>query len=514
MSRTKAENREFELKFNVTGKQMRQLRGKRILKDLAASPREHAILRGIYFDTPDQVLRRRNTSLRVREKAGEWVQTAKIGRGVVAGLSSPIEIECRVEGPAICVDTLKQAGLPKDTAKLLDRSILAPVFETVISRITHNIEMRCGATIEVAFDKGAVSAGKLTHRFHEVELELESGAPSSLFAFAQRLTRGETVRFSGWSKAERGYRLLSGEPDVPPLPEMYAAPIIMQTSTAKGAFVLQLQACTRQIEHNWKVVLDCRNIEGPHQLRIGLRRLRSLLDAYEPIADRDAFRSLDRAARKLASIVGRLRDADVLINDIFVVGASRNNAGFVQLRERLVAERRIIRKKVRVELAGDKMMGLLLKLGAFSQSPEELFPAKGAANRPILEVASAALEKSWNATAKQGRSFDKMNVRKRHAMRKSLKNLRYQVDAFASLYPRRQVKPFRKKLKILQDVFGYMNDVAMAESLTRSLSTGNREIHLSAGFVLGWHTARSEQRWSQVRRRWKDLKQTRKFWTD
>lgn len=46
-------------------------------------------------------------------------------------------------------------------------------------------------------------------------------------------------------------------------------------------------------------------------------------------------------------------------------------------------------------------------------------------------------------------------------MRRSLKKLRYIAEFFAPVFPEKDVAPFIKRLKKLQDVFGAINDVRM-----------------------------------------------------
>lgn len=515
MSKKDAPNREIELKFEVSSEQMRRLRRSPFLRKFASDQSERAELRSIYFDTPDFALRDQNMSLRVRHKDGVWTQTAKIGRDIVAGFTCPIEIEHRVDGPAIDIHKLKDVGFSDKVAALLDASALAPVFETNISRETHQLRYPGGSLIEIAFDTGKVTAGNSATKVLELELELISGKPSSLFCVAERLTRGETVRFSDWSKAERGYRLCAGEASTPLRSKTLSLPDLSPGAAAADAFGQLLFAFTNQIAHNWKIVLDSDEVEGPHQLRIGLRQLRSLLQAFRPIAGKKKLRRLDRSASKLAAITGRLRDADVLLNTIVSDGEFSQDRGFSALRQKLVQEREDIRKKVRAKLAGGKMMRLLLKLGALAQSPDKLISGDKAGNRPVEDIAAAALTKSWNSANRWGRNIEHLSIEERHRMRKCLKTHRYQVDAFASLYPRRLVKPYRKKLKTLQDIFGYLNDVAMAEQLTGSISKDEPKadkIQRACGMVLEWHTARSELTWRQARHKWKGLTRARQFW--
>lgn len=515
MSKETSQSREIELKFDVTDEQMRRLRGKKLLGNFADGKAVRATLHSTYYDTVNQALRERGMSLRVRRKGDNWVQTAKIGRGLVAGLSNPIEIEHRISGPGVDIAKLKDTAIWNELSGLCESQDLRPVFETVIFRTTRLVRTPCGAAVEIAFDRGRIDTEMSTCQIREVELELSSGKPSSLFRLAEQLTDGEMVRFSEWSKAERGYRLCSGQTNVVPEPQGYVPPDIYCGSTATDAFAAQLRACARQIAHNWKVVLDSNAVEGPHQLRIGLRRLRSVLRAYRTTVDSKKLLRLDRMARRLAAVAGRLRDADVLVNEIASAQGMPDGAGFSGLQELLEAERGIIRCDVRDKLAGDEMMRLLLKLGAFIESPKKQIPKKKARNLPAVGIANSAIQKSWNKVEKKGRDIAHLTIDERHSMRKSLKELRYQIDAFANLYPSRKVKPFCRRLKALQGAFGYLNDVAMAEQMISLISAHQEvkpEVDRAAGFVLGWHMARSQIAWRKARRDWRDLAHSRKFW--
>ncbi|MFN3498244.1 MAG: hypothetical protein ACK40A_07545, partial [Pannonibacter indicus] len=87
-------------------------------------------------------------------------------------------------------------------------------------------------------------------------------------------------------------------------------------------------------------------------------------------------------------------------------------------------------------------------------------------------------------------------------------------------------KTFLKHLKNLQDVFGYLNDVAMAERLatlspgpvkTASKTAGKtvRATSLAAasGFVLGWHEAQARTAWPEARSGWKEVSKAKPCWT-
>ncbi len=72
-----------------------------------------------------------------------------------------------------------------------------------------------------------------------------------------------------------------------------------------------------------------------------------------------------------------------------------------------------------------------------------------------------------------------------------------------------------KQLKGLQDILGYLNDVAVAETLTRVVANGhagNADVQCSIGFVIGWHTARAEDAWLGASAAFKKLENSPRFW--
>jgi CHAD domain-containing protein len=134
---------------------------------------------------------------------------------------------------------------------------------------------------------------------------------------------------------------------------------------------------------------------------------------------------------------------------------------------------------------------------------------------PVRAFASAALDKSWSKIAKRGAKLESLSIEERHEMRKSLKTFRYAVEFFASLYEARQVNRFVKDLKNLQDVFGYMNDVATAGALNAICEErcgSTPAAHRAAGYALGWHEVSARHSWEGVAPMWDRLAKRQRFW--
>lgn len=505
---------EYELKFDVTDEQLSRLRNKSILKRLGIAEATSRQLRSVYFDTPQRELKANGITLRLRKIGNRWVQTIKAGRGVIAGLSNPIEFEHPVAKQVLELNQIDKSGIPEAFKKLLRNAVVEPVFETIISRTTNHIRTKDGSHLEVAFDSWAIEAGNSRRQFHEVEIELKSGDPASLYGFAEKMLRNECLRFSSLTKAERGYDTVDGIARGPRVAQRYTQPKLAKRCEAKEAFQTITRACAEQISHNWQVVLDGPDIGGPHQMRVGLRRLRSTLRAFRHVQRGKGLTRIEADARDIAAVVGELRDIDVLATQIVpaVAAALPNEASLAQLQAELNRLQSDVRSNVTVRLSGGRIMSFLLRLGRLTEAPKWRKAGKAL---PATAIASRALEDSWRRANKWGKNIGDLSVPDRHSMRKVLKKLRYQAEAFADFYPDSKTKPFIRKLKKIQNVFGYLNDVAMAEKLS-DLALAHADnadkIGNAIEIVLAWHTQRSDHEWRKAKRAWRSLEQTGEFW--
>jgi CHAD domain-containing protein len=133
--------------------------------------------------------------------------------------------------------------------------------------------------------------------------------------------------------------------------------------------------------------------------------------------------------------------------------------------------------------------------------------------RPVEGYAKQALQRRWKKVAKSGRHIEQLELEERHRMRRSLKKLRYMTEFFAPIYARKDVKPFVKELKKLQDIFGYVNDVRMAEQLRAIAKRGKGlDCAIAAGIVLGTHQDRAAEIWREAPEKWRRLGTRSGFW--
>jgi CHAD domain-containing protein len=373
--------------------------------------------------------------------------------------------------------------------------------------------------IELALDEGMVRSPAASSEIREAELELKSGPVDSLLTVAEALFADEPIRLAEKSKAERGYELALGTAADVLKPLWATQPDLEKNQSCSDALRAIVGAVANQILHNWQVVAETNDPEGAHQLRIGLRRLRSAYRVFRPVADSRQLRELDAKARELGRVIGELRDADVLIDEVVapvVIDSGHGETGFARLREVLESERTAKRAQVKATLLSSSWSCFQLKLALLSKVADwsTTRDHEAALARPVRKHARKALNRCWRKIARNADRLEALTIEERHQMRKSLKTLRYAVEFFYPIYPGKAAPLFSKELKGLQELFGYLNDVSTAKKLMElsPVYAADAVLQRAIGYVLGWHAARANEAWTAARARWQRLESAPRFW--
>jgi triphosphatase len=479
-------------------------------------------LTSTYYDTEGNDLHGRGIALRLRRDGRRWEQTVKIRTGLVGGLQTAEEYDAPAPGGHLDLDAIPDARVAGRIATVTDGAPLAPVCETAMRRTRIDIRHTDGSTVAAMFDAGEIRAGDRSEPFHEIELELIDGNLAALFDVARALFADETLHFSTLSKPERGFLLARTGRIEPEARARMARPVALDPGqTAESAACATLREGFAQIAANIATVVAGEDAEGPHQLRVGLRRLRSGMLLFRPAIGCAEIDRLAAEARWLGQEAGALRDLDVAIHGIVAPASAAHPAepGFATLLAALDDRRKARRAALRAILDAPRTGGFLLDLAQFIEtrgwqgSWESGPPAPAAA--PLRDVARDALARRWRTVARRARGIETLSVEARHELRKALKKLRYGVEFLGPVFKARPVKAFTGRLKTLQDLFGDLNDLAMAEALFTGAdapAAADPDAQRAAGMVLGARGARAEAAWAHARAEWEALRAAPKFW--
>ncbi|MET0963845.1 MAG: CHAD domain-containing protein [Noviherbaspirillum sp.] len=503
---------EIELKLLIDPAHAQALREHALLKKYASAAPLRQQMLTTYFDTPDLYFSRHRAALRVRQTDAGWVQTLKDGNEVLGGLHSRNEWEADVEESAPDLKALRELvghGSPW-FARLADENLqesLAPAFTSRIDRTAWLLDFPQGQQAELVLDQGELQRGEQQETISEIELELKAGDAAPLFDFALELQQDIALRLGNASKSARGYALM--HPASAPLvkAEPLALDAAMRVEDALRAIAAN---CIGQMQGNEAGVMEGRDPEHVHQMRVGLRRLRSLLKLFEDTAPLPA--GLDQELRWLGGELGAARDWEVLAGDTLsqLMHAQDGEPAFAPLQQAALAEAGTRRARASAAVGSVRCASLLLRLIAWlhgarwqrDAAPEQ----QDALDAPLKGFARRALKQGERRIERRAGKLAQADASARHRLRIAAKRMRYATEFFASLYPARRVRPYLKALSALQDSLGQLNDAAVARKALRELAARQPAQALGAGIAIGLLAAREQRALDRLCRRWKVLR--------
>ncbi|MEO1089235.1 MAG: CYTH and CHAD domain-containing protein [Pseudomonadota bacterium] len=509
-------NAEVELKLSAAGEDLEAL-AERALRGKGSARRPKRLV-STYYDTPDRRLASKGLSLRVREVDGAFVQTVK---AEAPGLA-------RAEDEAAVGDQRPDLGRIGDAAMrsrigAVFPEELAPVSVTDIVRRTVLVEQRddLGRTsaVEVALDKGQLRASGQTEAVAEVELELKAGSPGAVFTMARAFVDAGATRLITRSKAARASDLAAGTAP----PARRAARVELDRELPIGeALGRVLDNCFQQWWANHEAAFDGRNPEGVHQLRVAVRRLRSVLAVFGPLLAPSRLTWLKDEARAVMGALGQARDLDVFDTELLppLLNVRPNDGALGRLRAVAADARAEAYEAVRTNLASARYTTFFLGFGDWVEArgwhADADAPTRAALGLPLAGFAGGVLEKRAKVVRKRGKRFADLPIETRHEVRKDLKKLRYAADFFRDLYDGERTKPYLKRLATLQDAFGHANDVAVAETLLHGLGATDDDHRLAEarGLVLGWYGHASTDTERELLKGWRAFSDATPFWRE
>lgn len=476
-----AEDREIELKLRVTEAALLALRQHPLFA--GATPQGAADLETSYYDTPDFALRDAGVDLRLRRSGGDWRQTVKCAAPSAGGLSVRPEWEqpwCARFDFSGVTDARVRILLVANAARLI------PVFSTRVHRETRWHEA-AGVRIGLMLDRGAILAGARSEPLCELELELATGTPADLFQFAEQLAAAVPLFPDHRSKAARGYALLAGgEPGDRSVDAQ--AVVIVRGQGPVSAFRSQAESCVRQWQANvWGALVDpAADPSYIHQLRVALRRLRSLLRLFAPVLPETFVAVWRRRLGDHARALDAARDLDVLCDAVLApVGAAAGDPGgmLARLGTVLEAARGEARAAVWCQMAPASQGRLLLGfMAALHRLPQD----DARRGRALVALAQRRLDRARRRVVRRLAAARKGDPEQLHRLRIACKHLRYGLDCCAPLFATKAVARYLRALSRVQDRLGYVHDLDVARARLPALAEV-AGVPAAATLVLDWH---------------------------
>ncbi len=279
----------------------------------------------------------------------------------------------------------------------------------------------------------------------------------------------------------------NSSPTVPLDPEM----------SAIDGFCAVFDNLAGTMEANWQGTVDDIDTEFLHDLRVALRRTRSVLGQAKGVVPEDIRQRYRTQFAWLAGVTSRTRDLDVYILDwdryVGHLAADRSEPLEPVLFHLQQHRARAFDELVR-HLTSSRSRSLI------ESWTEELRRSFGTehserAQRPVWDVVARRISSAHHTLIADGRKITKHSPSEAlHDLRKDAKKLRYAVECFAGMAPEKLSKAFVRQLKGLQDNLGEHQDAEVHSAELRSVAGELSRLHTTPDTLvaLGQLTERLE----------------------
>ncbi|MDF1736503.1 MAG: CHAD domain-containing protein [Minwuia sp.] len=455
----------------------------------------------VYFDTVDHRLWHLGLTLRLRARDNRHELTMKRETGTLARGEWSALIDEPVPDPGAL-----PRGAPRAEFGLILPEELSEWHRTEVRRQKKVVSIG-DATFEISLDRGRIVSGNRSLPVEELEIELLGGPEDAVARVARSIVMQRNVQVTVESKAARGVALAAG---TSPAWRKFSRPALMPSDTVASAFATILKATAHQVAGNLAASRDGSNPKGVHQLRVGLRRLRSALSLFRDHLG-PAAEGLKDDARTALQALGPARDLDVFLTEMLppVMRAHPDSEPLQQLCTIAENARRAAYVEVRRTLSGRPFNRMLLDLlGA--QDPARLLA--DSREDALPPVAARLLRKGHRKLIRTGQDFANLPLEQRHEVRIAAKKLRYAVDFMGGLFPGDAARTYRKGMSRLQDDLGRLNDAAVTSALADQLAGDDAQAMVGAAIVKGWYAHRLAATEPEMIAAWQAFSETPVFW--
>lgn len=499
------QEQEIELKFSVPQEAIANIASHPAIVAIQSKPATNRHFRTTYFDTPVLALRTQGSILRVRHdiRHNTTIQTIKMPEAApkATAISPRREWEWKISGETPDTDVVRTAGihalLPEGALEAL-----TPIFTGDIHR-TEILLAPPGGLVELAIDHGELRSGASVSPVCEIELELKEGPRTLIYDTALALcAAGLPLRISTISKARRGFSLAMATPLAAPL--VLPPPALLENMPAGQAFRMLAAANLSLILSNMESALDGRDIEGVHQMRLALRRLRSIFSFFHPILPRDVLPDIRTGLKHMTQVLGPERDLDVFIAETLPRLSGEKPPALLMQRAR--TRQKAMHAKTEALLKDTATTIILLKTCRFLEDERCM---KKEAQRSLSTCAPAWLDKMHAKILHAGRHFSHLPEKELHSLRTRIKKLNMAIAATQTLFASPEAERFALAASTLGKALGRYNNACFARDMLKKLAGKGKPPALLANRLAQQLATLREKDAPEA---WKTFKTTRPYW--
>jgi inorganic triphosphatase YgiF len=468
-----AENQEIELKLSVPPDRLAT--AQKAVDGRNGATRTHLL--ASYIDTPGLDLAAAGMGWRVRREGRRWVQTLKAqlpeGADGLGRVEHNVVVHSRTRPEA---DPTLHEGTP--AGDLLTATLAAAdepaheQFSTDVWRRSRQLRAP-GGVVELALDTGTIVSGDVSIPVCELEIELVRGKHHAVIQTGRQWVQRHGLWVDAITKAQRGVMLSTGLTELPivktPLPRL------RPDMSVDAAIREMTRACLVGIMANASAAAAGRGgHEHVHQVRIGIRKLRTVLKVfggYSTAIDPQWGEQLALVFAKL----GASRDRDVVLHEW---AATLQEAGAPPILTPPASH-----DDPALVLRGADFSLLILDLLDLVHSPA--LPD----DSDLTTIVSKELRRLRRKSLRHAKDFTSLSVQHQHDVRKGVKKLRYIAELTAALFGEKKVRRYVRSVAPAQEALGTLNDAGVATEMYRTMTFSDPQ----AWFAVGWLSSRRDE---------------------
>lgn len=259
--------------------------------------------------------------------------------------------------------------------------------------------------------------------------------------------------------------------------------------------------CLHQISGNARGVCASEKVECVHQMRVGLRRLRSACTLFRRVLVLPP--ELKQEIAWLGAALGPARDWEVLASSTLprICADLPPGVNLDKLQARVQLQAGRARKRAALAVKDARFAIFLADFQGWVRSLSALPELQ----HSLRQFATPLAIRKMRRLQDLGQGLLQANQEQRHALRISAKKVRYLLEFFSSLYPAPGVMRYVASLSRLQDELGLMNDAYVADGLLAGLAQGRAGLQAEIAWARGWMSAKANPDAWQLQRLWSEV---------
>ena len=423
-----------------------------------------------YWDSGGWLVWRAGFACRVRRRGEASELTLKGLSGGEGHLRQRVELNEPLDGVRGLAGAVAE---PSGEASRLLRTLagphqLRPVAALTTHRTTLALSDDDGEFGEIALDRTTVGEGWRAHELLRVEVEITGDALDRSQPFVTALCEGAGLRPALSGKLAAALAAAGASPGWEPRP---LGPMTVDRESSLGdvAYAVMRRDFLRLVEHEPVARLG-EDIEGVHQMRVASRRLRAALETFAQALP-PQLTAQRRELRWIARSLAGVRDLDVQRERLGRAAPLIGRKAAASIDAVLGERREQARETMLAALDSERYVAAIDTISDLLRAK----PPSGPGEQPALDAAPALIGRWRRRARREGAVIDaKSPPSTYHALRITVKKLRYVVEFFAPLYDE-PAEVYGRQVTRLQTLLGDHQDAVLAADLYARLARDEGE---------------------------------------